>query len=365
MQPGGRLDLTVVVPYYNPGPNLAGHVAQVIELLRDRGVRFEVIAVSDGSTDGSDAGLAELGDEVQVVYLPVNQGKGHALRVGLGLGRGSYLGFIDGDGDIPAPVLGEFVSCIQRERPDFAIGSKRHPESMVVYPRLRRFYSWGYQVLTRVLFGLDVTDTQSGIKLARREIVTELLPILEEDGFTFDLELLAVARRLGYTRVVELPVEIRERFSSTVSPRAAWDMLVDTVRLTWRLRIAHHYDKAIARPATCRRLSCLRPRRLGRRARPNDALGHQREPFHDPVDTGGQGLDVGGLDGREERDSQLVPSQLAVGLGVYDAVRAEDGGHLEGIDAFVEVDRRGDVAPFEPDRSRTAARSSNARPTRR
>jgi hypothetical protein len=93
---------------------------------------------------------------------------------------------------------------------------------------------------------LDVTDTQSGIKLARREIVTELLPILEEDGFTFDLELLAVARRLGYTRVVELPVEIRERFSSTVSPRAAWDMLVDTVRLTWRLRIAHRYDRALA-----------------------------------------------------------------------------------------------------------------------
>jgi hypothetical protein len=97
-----------------------------------------------------------------------------------------------------------------------------------------------------MLFGLDVTDTQSGIKLARREIITELLPILEEDGFTFDLELLAVARRLGYTRVVELPVEIRERFSSTVSPRAAWQMLVDTVRLTWRIRIAHHYDRAMA-----------------------------------------------------------------------------------------------------------------------
>jgi glycosyltransferase involved in cell wall biosynthesis len=246
MRREGQLDLTVVVPYYNPGPNLVGHVGEVIELLRDRRVRFEVIAVSDGSTDGNDAGLEQLGPEVQVVHLPVNQGKGHALRVGLGLGGGSYLGFIDGDGDIPAPVLGQFVDCIQRERPDFAIGSKRHPESVVVYPPLRRFYSWGYQGLTRLLFGLDITDTQSGIKLARREIVTELLPVLEEDGFTFDLELLAVARRRGYTRVVELPVEIRDRFSSTVSPRAAWDMLVDTVRLTWRLRLAHRYDRALA-----------------------------------------------------------------------------------------------------------------------
>jgi glycosyltransferase involved in cell wall biosynthesis len=248
MQPEDPLDLTVVVPYYNPGPNLAAHVAEVIGLLRDRRVRFEVIAVSDGSTDGSDAGLDELGPEVQVLHLPVNQGKGYALRVGLGLGKGRYLGFIDGDGDIPAFVLGEFIDCIQRDRPDFVIGSKRHPGSVVVYPRLRRFYSWGYQGLTRLLFGLDITDTQSGIKLVRREIVTELLPVLEENRFTFDLELLALARRRGYRRVEELPVEIRERFSSTVSPRAAWDMLVDTVRLTWRLRIARRYDKALGSP---------------------------------------------------------------------------------------------------------------------
>ena len=239
----GQLELTVVVPYYNPGPNLVGHVSQVIQLLRDRQIAFEVIAVSDGSTDRSDTGLGQLGPEVQVVYLPVNQGKGHALRVGLGLGRGRYLGFIDGDGDIPAPVLLAFVDCIEQTSPDFAIGSKRHAQSIVVYPWLRRFYSWGYQCLTRVLFGLDLTDTQSGIKLARREIVTELLPVLEEDGFTFDLELLAVARRRGYTNVVELPVEIRERFSSTISPGAVIGMLVHAVRLTWRLRIAHRYDR--------------------------------------------------------------------------------------------------------------------------
>jgi glycosyltransferase involved in cell wall biosynthesis len=243
MHPGGRLDLTVVVPYYNPGPNLVGHVAEVIELLRDRRASFEVIAVSDGSTDGYDTGLEALGPEVRVVHLPVNQGKGHALRVGLAMGSGRYLGFIDGDGDIPAPVLGEFVECIERDSPDFAIGSKRHADSVVVYPWLRRVYSFGYQGLTRLLFGLDISDTQSGIKLVRREIVTELLPILVEDGFTFDLELLAVARRRGYTRVVELPVEIRQRFSSTVSLRAVWRMLVDTVRLTWRLRVARRYDR--------------------------------------------------------------------------------------------------------------------------
>ena len=235
-------------PLLQPGARISSVTCpQVIQLLRERQIAFEVIAVSDGSTDRSDAGLGQLGPEVQVVYLPVNQGKGHALRVGLGLGRGRYLGFIDGDGDIPAPVLMAFVDCVKQTSPDFAIGSKRHRDSKVVYPRLRRFYSWGYQCLTRVLFGLDITDTQSGIKLARREIVTELLPVLEEDGFTFDLELLAVARRRGYTNVVELPVEIRERFSSTISPKAVLGMLVHAVRLTWRLRVAHRYDRPTGR----------------------------------------------------------------------------------------------------------------------
>ena len=223
--------------------------------------------------------------------------------------RGRYLGFIDGDGDIPAPVLGEFVDCIERASPDFAIGSKRHPDSVVVYPWLRRVYSFGYQGLTRLLFGLDVTDTQSGIKLARREIVTELLPVLKEDGFTFDLELLAVARRRGYTNVVELPVEIRERFSSTISPRAVLAMLIDTVRFTWRLRIARSYD---------RRASCGG----GDRTQPaSGALA--REALHDPVDTRRQGLDVFGVDRREKGDAELVAPELAVGLGVDDAVGSQ------------------------------------------
>ena len=78
MEPEGELELTIVVPYFNPGPSLVGHVAQVITLLRERKVAFEVIAVSDGSTDGNDAGLGQLGTEVKVVHLPVNQGKGRA-----------------------------------------------------------------------------------------------------------------------------------------------------------------------------------------------------------------------------------------------------------------------------------------------
>lgn len=237
------LDVTVVVPYYNPGPRLIGHVAELVQVLRASGLESEIIAVSDGTVDGSDEGLEQLGPEVRVVRLASNMGKGMAIRVGLSHGRGAYLGFIDGDGDIPASVFDEFVATVRGQRPDFVIGSKRHPNSKVVYPPLRRFYSWGYQLLTRVLFGLDVSDTQAGVKLVSRDVLLHVLPVLEERGFTFDLELLAVARRFGFRSILELPVEIRERFTSSISPSVVWEMLVDTATIAWRLHVSRAYDK--------------------------------------------------------------------------------------------------------------------------
>ena len=82
----------------------------VVDALRTQLVTFEVIAVSDGSTDGSPASIAGI-EQVRVIELTDNQGKGAALRVGLAQGRGRYLGFIDGDGDIPARQLSHFLAA--------------------------------------------------------------------------------------------------------------------------------------------------------------------------------------------------------------------------------------------------------------
>jgi glycosyltransferase involved in cell wall biosynthesis/O-antigen/teichoic acid export membrane protein len=239
------LDLTLVLPSYNPGPRLRAHTEDTLATLRHTGVRFELICVSDGSTDGADAGLEALGPEVNVVRLPENAGKGHALQVGFALARGSYVGFIDGDGDIPAAVLGRFVDCIRSELPDILVGSKRHRDSDVVYPPLRRVYSTGFQLLTRALLGLKVKDSQSGLKIARREVIEATLPVVQESGFTFDLEFLGIAHRLGFNKVVELPITIRDRFTTSISVHAVWTMFLDTVGLAWRIRVARHYDKQL------------------------------------------------------------------------------------------------------------------------
>jgi glycosyltransferase involved in cell wall biosynthesis len=237
------LDLTVVVPYYNPGSLLRRHLVELDRVLTEAGLDYELVAVSDGSTDGSPASLDGVApDRLRRLELAKNRGKGEALRTGLAVGRGRYLGFIDADGDIPAQQLRSFVSLLDSQAPDIVAGSKRHPASVVAYPPARRLYSWGYQQLCRVLFDLDLRDTQTGIKLIRREVLAAALPRTVEERFAFDLELLVVAAHLGYRDIVELPVTIRERFTTTVSLRTVGEILTDTLRVWWRLRIRHAYD---------------------------------------------------------------------------------------------------------------------------
>ena len=235
-----RIDLSLVIPFFNPGPRLAPHVRDILSTLLAEQISFEVIAVSDGSTDGSPSSISGI-DGVRIVELAENQGKGAALRIGLAQGRGRYLGFIDADGDIPAGVLSHFLVAIRAGEPDVVLGSKRHPDSEVIYPPLRRFYSWGYQQLTRLLFRLPTRDTQTGIKLIRREMLAAVLPKMLEKRFAFDLELLVVARQMGYRNFIELPVQITERFSTTISLQAVWRTLRDTFAIFYRLRVTHFY----------------------------------------------------------------------------------------------------------------------------
>lgn len=239
------LDITMVVPYYNPGPRFLPNLEELAVALGAAGASFELIAVSDGSTDDSTASLDQFPREkLRCVELASNQGKGQALRVGLSLGRGQYLGFIDADGDIPAMQIKRVVELVRTYEPDVVLGSKRHPLSEVDYPPLRRTLSWAYQQLVRLLFRLNVRDTQTGLKLIRRDVLAEVLPRMLEKRFAFDLELLVVARRSGFRRFFEAPVRIQERFSSTIRPASAWAMLIDTLAVFYRLRILHYYDQS-------------------------------------------------------------------------------------------------------------------------
>lgn len=240
------LDFTLVIPFYNPGERFGAHIDDVLNVLSKSGVTYEVLAVSDGSTDGSEKQLTGMDTSVlTLIQLSENSGKGAALHVGLSRGRGRYLGFIDGDGDIPGEILHSYIQRISSDRPDIIYGSKRHKDSQVVYPPLRRAYSWFYQQLNWWLFRLPVRDTQTGVKAMRRDVLACVLPRMVEKRFAFDLELFVVAKRQGFNNFVEMPVQINDRFTSTVSFRSVKRTLLDTIAIFYRLHIMRFYDRDI------------------------------------------------------------------------------------------------------------------------
>jgi hypothetical protein len=154
------------------------------------------------------------------------------------------VALVDADLDLDPSAVPSYLEVARRERLDLVVGSKRHPESEVQYPRSRRVASWGFQQLVRVLFSLDVRDTQVGLKVFSRDVADRVVPLLLVKRFAFDLELLAVARSLGYGRVREMPVRLDYRFTgSGVGSRAVARALLDTAAIFYRLRILRTYAR--------------------------------------------------------------------------------------------------------------------------
>jgi len=237
-------DVTIVVPFYNPGQTVATTLRRLDAVLAGTGRRYEIIAVADGCTDGSPELVDRMGlPTVRTLRLPVNCGKGAAVRAGLAASGASLAGYLDADGDIDPALVLRLLAAIEASGADIALGSKRHPDSIVDIATVRRFWSWGYQRLVRLLFRLDVGDTQTGIKLLRGEVVDDLLGSMVEDRFAFDLELFVLARDRGHTAWVEVPVTLGHKERSTVSWRAVVRTLGDTVRIFGRLTIALGYDR--------------------------------------------------------------------------------------------------------------------------
>ena len=264
--------LSVVVPVFNQ----AASIVENLEVIRER-VRaglddaFEIVVVSDGSIDETEGELvagAPAG-AFRVFHYDRNLGKGYAVKLGALEARGEWIGFVDADLDLDPGALGSYVRRAQERELDFAIGSKRHPASNVVYPRSRVVASWLFQQLVRVLFRLNVRDTQAGIKVFRREVAEQVLPLLLVKRYAFDIELLAVSRAFGFAHVEEMPITLEYQFAgSGVRSRAVLRALVDTAAVFYRLRILHYYQRrrrflgayAFTRPRSAPSVSVLLPR---------------------------------------------------------------------------------------------------------
>ena len=225
-------DVTLVIPVYNAAPFLEANLRTVVEWIAQRPETWELILVDDCSTDATPALIRRLAREgvLSAVHLTENRGKGFALRVGLGLGRGRYLLFTDCDLAYPIENAARILERLETGA-DVAIASRVLAGSTYVispsffsYLYTRHVMGRLFNLLCRMVTVPRLTDTQAGLKGFSADVLRPLLGRLVMNGFSFDVELLR-ALMDRQARIVEVPVSFRyDSEPSTV--RFMYDSLV-------------------------------------------------------------------------------------------------------------------------------------------
>jgi glycosyltransferase involved in cell wall biosynthesis len=228
------LGLSLVIPAYNEAQRLPPTLERIRAYLDDGGEPYEVIVVDDGSDDGTAAAVREMAEawpELGTVRLPVNLGKGAAVREGMLRGRGVHRAFSDADLSTPIEELPRLRAHLTGDC-HAAIASRDAPGSdiEVHQPRWREFMGRSYNRLLRALVLPGIRDTQCGFKVFTAEAAEACFRPLTTVRYGFDAEVLLRVRRHGWS-IAEVPVRWRHVEESRVggigdASRMLYDLLV-------------------------------------------------------------------------------------------------------------------------------------------
>ena len=191
--------LSVIVPIYKQEKTIDQDLHNIINTLDEIRYDYEIIAVVDGIKIDKSYQIAKKihHPKLKVIGYNHNHGKGYAVRFGMAHTKGDYVAFIDSGMEIDPNGISMLIEHLEWYRADVIVASKRHPASVVNYPFNRRIISFGAQIISKYLLGINVKDTQAGLKIFKSKVLKVVLPRLLIKGYAFDLEILSVAHRLG------------------------------------------------------------------------------------------------------------------------------------------------------------------------
>jgi glycosyltransferase involved in cell wall biosynthesis len=238
-----QVELSFVVPAYNEEEFIEDTLGSIDAIIMDKNWTYEILVVNDGSADNTLAKAKKYAGKnrhVRVVSYSKNVGKGFAVKTGFMKAAGSVVIFADGDMEIDLKTISKYLEAL--EHGDIVIASKRHINSHVEVPLTRRILSETFNGLVRLLTGVHLKDTQSGLKAMKKSAFINIFPRLAVKRYAFDVELLAVANLYGL-KVVEMPVNIK--LDARFKPSEMCRMFIDLLGIAYRLRIIHWYRRPL------------------------------------------------------------------------------------------------------------------------
>lgn len=199
--------LSIVIPAYNEENRLPHTLEQLFSFLDSQSYSYEVLVVENGSTDRTFQAAQDYAAVYPFLRLLKNEqrGKGLAVQRGILEARGDYRFMCDADFSMPIPEINRFLPPAL-EGFDVAIASREAPGAVRYNePFYRHFVGRGFNILIRLLALPELHDTQCGFKCFRAQVAETLFRCQTLSGWSFDVEVLFIARLRGY-RVVELPI---------------------------------------------------------------------------------------------------------------------------------------------------------------
>jgi dolichyl-phosphate beta-glucosyltransferase len=229
--------ITVVVPAYNEEKRLNETLPKLWKSVKRRFASFEIIVVDDGSTDGTAKIVREFSNthpEVCLLRYEENQGKGYAVRSGIMAAMGDYVMFCDADLSTPFREIDKLVQTLDKGY-DIAIGSRAVNGSKIIkrQPIYRVLMGKTFNKFVQLLAVPGIVDTQCGFKCFKGAVAREIFRTCRINGFSFDVEMLFVGRKMGM-KIKEIGVVWENNTLSKVHPILhSLQMLKDLLVIRW------------------------------------------------------------------------------------------------------------------------------------
>ncbi|MFA6518454.1 MAG: glycosyltransferase [Candidatus Shapirobacteria bacterium] len=239
--------LSVIIPIYKQEKTILTDITNIQKTLDQIRYDYEIIAVVDGKNIDRSYQILKKAKipKVKIYGYPNNYGKGYAVRFGMAKTKGDYVAFIDAGMEIDPNGISMILEHMEWYNADIIVASKRHPASQVKYPLDRQIVSFGAHLIARFLLGINVHDTQAGLKIFKRSVLVKVLPRLLVKNYAFDLEILSVSNRLGFNRIFEAPIKLSYAFDSLThagSYKTIIRCFIESLAVFYRLNIIKFYD---------------------------------------------------------------------------------------------------------------------------